>query len=587
MDSFEKLLELNLRLPITCWFEDETLYSLCCRYHYVTGNTLASISNSQLFGHPRHGSQHDFASRINVFVERTQGHFGVTSEEIIYKHTILPFFLRWKSAQEAQDLVHTLSQGHASAIKSRLGLPSSGLRAHHPLKACPSCMSNDQLLFGTSYWHLTHQLPGVWVCPTHGCMLLESTKKSTGIGQFLWYLPHKGSFYETPSNPLAFCAKSLLQRLANIVVGANSLSWDTYIDSIKLCAIYRDALYSHGLLRGNTQIALKEAADSYFRFLLPLQESSLDLPLPLSPDRAKLQLSRLLSHPQRSTHPLRHLLIILWLYGQWDTFWFAYTHPPYKRVNYGLSKAASTIPSSTKSLRVEELLNLVNKMGLTISKAAAQVGVSVSTAQAWASSQGVQVDRRSKLPKPTIQSIVCELRTGADKAILAARHQVSIQTITRLLRTESGLHQDWRDARIEGQRMIAKRTWMETIARHPDAILTELRTLQPAYYSWLYRHDKQWLIQSLTSIPKYLPTSQARVDWGKRDEQLACLIEKIGQEIISQQSPIKPVRLQQLYQVIPKLKPYLGKLDRLPQTRNVIEQIRQNHIMHSNHRYKA
>src|SRR3546814_14180754 len=63
-------LMLDLRLPITTWLDDETFYSLCCRFHRVAGNATASRTAQQLFGHPRHGTQHDFASRINVFVQR-------------------------------------------------------------------------------------------------------------------------------------------------------------------------------------------------------------------------------------------------------------------------------------------------------------------------------------------------------------------------------------------------------------------------------------------------------------------------------------------------------------------------------------
>src|SRR3546814_8120933 len=89
MAASTRPLMLDLRLPITTWLDDETFYSLCCRFHRVAGNATASRTAQQLFGHPRHGTQHDFASRINVFVQRTQGHFG-NAEAIILHHTLLP-----------------------------------------------------------------------------------------------------------------------------------------------------------------------------------------------------------------------------------------------------------------------------------------------------------------------------------------------------------------------------------------------------------------------------------------------------------------------------------------------------------------
>src|SRR3546814_808539 len=136
-------LMLDLRLPITTWLDDETFYSLCCRFHRVAGNATASRTAQQLFGHPRHGTQHDFASRINVFVQRTQGHFG-NAEAIILHHTLMPFFLPWRAPADASYLAQTLANGQAGPLKSHLGLPASRVRAHHPLKACRQCMARDK-----------------------------------------------------------------------------------------------------------------------------------------------------------------------------------------------------------------------------------------------------------------------------------------------------------------------------------------------------------------------------------------------------------------------------------------------------------
>lgn len=196
MSSPDHSLDLDLRLPITAWFSDESFYSLCCRYHYVSGNAVAARSAQQLFGHSRNGTQHDFPSRIHVFAQRTQTLLG-TPEEIIRTRTVMPFFLPWKSPQEAHHLMTMFCNGKAGKIKSLLGLPASRMRAHLPLKACPQCIHEDRQRVGVAYWHLTHQLPGVWVCLDHGCALLESTEKSSGVGRFLWALPHENNFYET------------------------------------------------------------------------------------------------------------------------------------------------------------------------------------------------------------------------------------------------------------------------------------------------------------------------------------------------------------------------------------------------------
>lgn len=179
-------IETGLQLPVTEWLVDETLYSLCCRFHYISSNAVASRSAMQLFGHPRHGTQHDFASRINVFVQRTQGYFGTTARDIVNEHTILPFYLPWRTESQANIILQQLCEGNAGNVKSLLGLPSSRIRANHPLRFCLECMQSDRQRLGVAYWHLTHQLPGVWICPVHACFLMQSMHKTTGVGRFLW-----------------------------------------------------------------------------------------------------------------------------------------------------------------------------------------------------------------------------------------------------------------------------------------------------------------------------------------------------------------------------------------------------------------
>src|SRR3546814_15327048 len=108
MVSVNQSLALDLTPPITSWLDDETFYSLCCRFHCVFGNALDSKTARQLFDHPQHGTQHDFPSRINIFIDRTHGMFGTDTKELIYKHTILRFYLPWRHKQQAQAIVQAM-----------------------------------------------------------------------------------------------------------------------------------------------------------------------------------------------------------------------------------------------------------------------------------------------------------------------------------------------------------------------------------------------------------------------------------------------------------------------------------------------
>src|SRR3546814_12862632 len=72
-------------------------------------------------------------------------------------------------------------------------------------------MARDKNEHGVAYWHLAHQLPGVWVCLAHDCLLCESTGKATHVGRFLWHLPEGSEFYpqRLPENDVLLRIRAL------------------------------------------------------------------------------------------------------------------------------------------------------------------------------------------------------------------------------------------------------------------------------------------------------------------------------------------------------------------------------------------
>lgn len=170
------------------WLEDETVFSLVSRLHKLWGYPLAGNTTQILFGHHQGGSQHDFPTRLTEFAQSTKGLLG-SATNIVQKHTLYKYYRTFLDEPERQELADAL-YGHSLAhLKLRLGLLTSRLRANHPLKACPLCMQADVEQHGVAYWHLTHQYPGVWICP-----VTSSAKPPKALGHF----------YRTVSN-MAIC----------------------------------------------------------------------------------------------------------------------------------------------------------------------------------------------------------------------------------------------------------------------------------------------------------------------------------------------------------------------------------------------
>ncbi len=57
---------------------------------------------------------------------------------------------------------------------SNMGLPRNRDRLNRFLRYCPMCVTEDRGKYGEAYWHRTHQISQLTVCPKHKCILRDS-----------------------------------------------------------------------------------------------------------------------------------------------------------------------------------------------------------------------------------------------------------------------------------------------------------------------------------------------------------------------------------------------------------------------------
>jgi hypothetical protein len=563
------------------WLPDELLFSLASRYHLLAHNVLPSQTCRQLFGNPLQGCAHDFPSRIDCFVDRTRGSFG-DSEEVIRRHTILPFYLPFQSTAVAASAMSALRGPSIGSLKFQLGLLTSRFRAHHPLKFCMQCMQEDRNQFSVAYWHRAHQLPGVWVCLKHKTPLHESTLKSTGVGRFSWCIPRES--YLRPvwqlAAPVDQACLTTLHSLADIVTGVADLPTTIRFEHDRLVAAYRSGLRSLGLIRGVPgRLVLQELAQSYLSFAGPLRFIPELSTLPGTIDEALAQVPRLLRDGLRSTHPLRHATLMTWIFGSWEIAWRSYCAQdiPSDAVAGHADTTAGTCAEDRTDPRRSQFLSMMVDDSWTISGAARALGVDPSTGMAWAAAAGVPTKRRSKVLKPpTLQRLVKMLSRGVDTSKAAIELSISHSTAVKVLRTEVGLHELWRQKRRDQARTAARRKWIEVAKNNPLLGVKAVRTLEPRVYAWLYRNDRIWLDQQVSALAQVPEGNHAKTNWDLRDAELAASIEKVILDLAAER-PGRRVSLWRVYQRLPELKAKLSKLDRLPLSKLALERgVRRN-----------
>jgi len=435
-------------------------------------------------------------------------------------------------------------------------------------------MIEDSLTTGWAYWHLEHQYPGVWVCTMHGQMLRESKLKSSGVERFLWHLPDDGNFHSKLPIP-AYQARILgkaLSRLAHLTSDLTKSQQVQRVNVSQLYLLYQSELRQRNSLGPNSRLPLSKIATEFEAHARIFRHVPEFLALPADPGKAYAQLSRYLRCPQTGTHPLRHIFMIDWLFGGYDNFLNAYAELPLKHSAIIGAPATAILLGKPDDLRRGDFAAAIHAGELSLTGAAQKVGIDVATALAWAAQLGVSVRRRPKKLKSAQRSaLIKQLMLGNNKADVAVHFQVSVVTVTHVLRTEIGLHATWQRVRYESALRSARTTWSTLLTVHAGLGVKFIRKLEPAVYAWLYRNDRHWLSKNSFAKCKFSNPYIPRSPWDERDAALSAAVALASLKLVPGLEK-RALQLWHLYQEIPELRAKLSVLHRLPQTTRAIDE---------------
>lgn len=548
------------------WLPDESVYSLACRHHRLAGNVRSEQTARQLFGHPRGGFPHDLPAGLNHLSHALDLRLG-TAEEIALEHTILPALLAFRDTEDRAGALTAMGSPRLGALKSRLGLPASGFGASGLLKACPTCMADDARTHGTAYWHVAHQLPGVWLCATHDQSLRYSGSKRAGQHRFDWILPECSDLQPVARNAsrtadgLRFAAKRVADVSASAFERAKSTDFDPTTYHTALWA----ALQEHGLASRPGRLRAREASGHLQAFL----EQLVHLPdwQAIAPNEriAYAKLHSAIHHPDRG-HALHAVVLVASLCDSWDAF-LARGRPLVDS-----TPAANPMDNSDGCAPLRAgFLELVVDHGQSISHAARLLGLPIATAQGWAAASGHEPPKRpSKLRSVELRRAIARLELGDPISHVAEGAGVSAVSIRRLMRTTVALRDKWSRAQHERARENARFQWLGALQLDVVVGPGAARALEPSAYAWLYRNDRVWLLQ--TNAGKQLPKSgnNSTVNWAQRDEDLSSACRRAALQLYEAE-PSSRVTLTAVFKLVPELRAKLCHLDRLPLTARALK----------------
>lgn len=154
-------------------YEDELVYSVLARFYEHSGYLAYIFCAEDIFTDKKVKPEIEFVNELKPEVL----HFlcqNMPIGQLVEKHTMFPHYARFLP-QERRNKAFQALCAMAGDYNNLLAIPKQKNGEQRHLRYCPLCAEADRSAYGEAYWHRSHQVAGVSVCPIHGCRLLESS----------------------------------------------------------------------------------------------------------------------------------------------------------------------------------------------------------------------------------------------------------------------------------------------------------------------------------------------------------------------------------------------------------------------------
>lgn len=285
---------------------DEAFFS-----HFIRQTLFFGAKNSES---ETHTSAYEAANRSQTSSRLRTTNAPWTSVDSIPSIMInLRYFSPFQTRANIQIAMNALRTPTKSsyAILNRIFFDSATSKLQ--LRACSQCISDDKEKYGTAYWHLSHQYPGVAACLHHKCFLRE---RCGGI-PLAWPLPQDCKF--TPERMLEASSSISLTtqlQLTQASVDLTNLSFEEQFEPSVVRAIYHEQLCRYA----DPGEPFISAAKSLLEYVVTQSHRKPPILLPSSIKNATTFIDSLVWPSRLPHHPMHHLVLICWLFGSLDLF---------------------------------------------------------------------------------------------------------------------------------------------------------------------------------------------------------------------------------------------------------------------------
>lgn len=510
----------------------------------------------------------------------------IAAETLIQQYTLYHFYAPFLPQERSQQILEAMQSEDGGGIHDRVGIRASSVNVPRYFRYCPKCIQDDQKAYGELYWHRIHQVPGVLVCPHHAEVLQESTVPMQGMNRHEYVAAdHATCPLIQPAQPFQPKVLNLLHLLAqdadfllNNELPPRDLNW--------FRQQYMAHLIDRRLATAMGRVYQQEFLGQFLYFygpdLLDILESSVQF------QNDQNWLSSIVRKHRKTFHPLRHLLMLRFLgvsvtdFFQGDQVYQPFGAGPWLCLN---AAADHYLKSVVTHLDISFCCDTKKPVG-TFSCSCGFIYCRTGPDRTEEDARRMgKIKAVGAVWQQKLRHLVEVEQLGLRET--ARRLQVDPRTINRYVQ-RLGLTPKWRspDASeavgaivepptavtpVDDYRTQHRQTWSTLQAQNPQASKTALRQLTPATYTWLYRHDREWLNQHspLAQKPIY---ENNRVDWQARDEQILAQVRATVQELLAAEKPIR-ITASRVAKAIGQLALIEQHLNQMPQTKAYLESV--------------
>lgn len=562
-------------------YPDEIMYSWFSRYDKKSCNESYEVTSMKLFGKKSAYLNIYYPIRLDYFIEQLPDSWNMTYMDIINEHTIFPLFKPFMSKKRADDVINNMRDGDTRRLSGQIGLNTGNIfiRKERIVKICPECFNEDIAILGEAYIHRTHQIPGNFFCPKHEIMLFEHTIPST-LSKYYFFdvntIDKDSLKIQTVQDSLKSCYALLSKDIEEVLKGAlNAYT----IESVR--EKYNKRLQEKGyFLTKNIKMTrlIEDFVQYYPKEFLQKMESDVE------ENQYPRWMERILSDSDMFVHPIRHMLLIRFLFG--GVTQFVNYNGEYEPFGSAPYPCLNPISDHYKQLTIDKCeIKRIHSIS-------APIGVFKCFCGFTYVRQGPDNDEKDKFRYGQIQGYGAVWEEKLKKLVLEGNLSIAriaremkccrntiikyatILGIADKLDTKLRIETKKRNNRLSDEEFEEyKKELLQYVSRNKDASRLQIKKALTKQYQLVSLRDKEWL-ESILPKPfsrgSGFAVDYKDINWEEKDADTVELVKNAIRNILLQK---KAHRITKTY--IAKTLNYFGLIQKnvienLPRTKNLL-----------------